>query len=71
MVFKIFMSVIFILGALGFLRGIKQLNSRSAKYHVRDSFFSLFMGTFQYSGIGRIVIGLLLMVIAIIVIFHR
>jgi len=68
---KIFMAVIFILGAFGVLRGYKELKNHSIKSNTFDSFISLFMGIFEYSGIGRVVGGLLLMIIAIIVIFQR
>lgn len=68
---KIFMVAIFVLGALGLRRGLKQLKSHSVKSDTFDSFISLFMGIFGYSGIGRVLGGLLLMVTAIIVIFHR
>lgn len=68
---KLFMTFVFVLGALGLLRGIKDLKRHSLKYLIPDSLFSLVFGTFQYSGVGRIVIGILLVVVAVIVIFQR
>jgi hypothetical protein len=68
---KIFMSVMFIFGAFGVFRGYKELKNHSIKSNTFDSFISLFMGIFEYSGIGRVLGGLLLMVIAIIFILKR
>ena len=40
----IFMSTIFLIGALAVLLGIKEVKSHSAKYNIFDSLFSFLIG---------------------------
>lgn len=71
----IFMLAIFVIGVLLLLLGIKELKSHTVKYNICDSLFSfligIFIGTFEFSGIGSILIGLFVMVIAVIAILNR
>jgi len=67
----VFMSTIFLLGALALVLGIKEVKSHSAKYNIFDSLFSFLIGMFDSSGIGEIIVGIFLMVIAVVVIINR
>lgn len=63
---KIFMLLVLLLGVAGFYRGVKQIKRNTGKSNLLDAIFSSFLGTFQYSGIGKIAFGLLLIALALI-----
>lgn len=59
------LSIILILGLFFFFFGLKGIKKKSFTHNILEAIFDLFTGAFQFSDIGALLLGLLLIIIGI------